>query len=62
MEDVGIFDGHLVYIHILRPIGIFMDIWSILCYGHLVYFVVVCCIFPHFGLLHQEKSGNPVPD
>jgi hypothetical protein len=45
----GIFYGHLVYFmavwYILWPFGIF--------YGHLVY-------FPHFGLLYQEKSGNPV--
>jgi hypothetical protein len=42
----------------------FMTIWSILrpleiCYGHLVYFVVIWYIFPHFGILYQEKSGNP---
>jgi hypothetical protein len=27
--------------------------------GHLVYFVVIWYIFPHFGILDQEKSGNP---
>jgi hypothetical protein len=32
---------------ILRPFGIFC--------GYLVY-------FPHFGMLHQEKSGNPASD
>jgi hypothetical protein len=42
----------------------FMDIWSILqpidiFYGHLVYFVVICYIFPHVGILYEEKSGNP---
>jgi hypothetical protein len=42
----------------------FMTIWSILrpleiFYGHLVYFVVVWYIFPSFGILYQEKSGNP---
>jgi hypothetical protein len=42
----------------------FMDIWSILqpfgiLYGHLVYVMVICYIFPHFGKLYQEKSGNP---
>jgi hypothetical protein len=41
----------------------FMTIWSILrpleiLYGHLVYFVVIWYIFPHFGILDQEKSGN----
>jgi hypothetical protein len=42
----------------------FMTIWSILhpfeiFYDHLVYFVVICYIFPRFGILDQEKSGNP---
>jgi hypothetical protein len=45
MEDVGIFDGHLVYFtaiwYILWPLGIFNN--------H----------FLHFGMLYQEKSGNP---
>jgi hypothetical protein len=27
-------------------------------YGRLVYFVVIW-FFPRFGILHQEKSGNP---
>jgi hypothetical protein len=29
---------------IVRPFGIFCGIW---------------CIFPRFGILDQEKSGNP---
>jgi hypothetical protein len=41
---------------ILRPDGIF--------YGHLVVpilvqFLVIWYIFPRFGMLHREKSGNP---
>jgi hypothetical protein len=36
---------------ILRSLGIFMDIWYI---SNLVY-------FSRFGILYQEKSGNPVP-
>jgi hypothetical protein len=36
---------------ILHPIGIF--------YGHLVNFVLLWYIFHHFGMLYQEKSGNP---
>jgi hypothetical protein len=41
----------------------FMTIWSILrplemFYGHLLYFVVIY-ISPRFGILYQEKSGNP---
>jgi hypothetical protein len=27
--------------------------------GHLVYFMVIWYIFSRFGMLHQEKSGNP---
>jgi hypothetical protein len=48
MEGVGIFYVHLVY---------FTDIWYILWafgifYGRLVDFF-------RFGILYQEKSGNP---
>jgi hypothetical protein len=45
----------------------FMVIWSILltsdilC-GHLVNFMVICYIFPRFGILYKEKSGNPAPE
>jgi hypothetical protein len=28
-------------------------------YGHLVYFVAIWCLIPTFGILYQEKSGNP---
>jgi hypothetical protein len=28
-------------------------------YGYLVYFVAIWYIFPRFGVLYQEKSGNP---
>jgi hypothetical protein len=44
----------------------FIAIWYILwtvgifC-GHLKYFIVVWYIFSRFGILHQEKSGNPAP-
>jgi hypothetical protein len=43
----------------------FWDIWSIsqpfcLSYGNLVTLVVIWYIFPRFGMLYQEKSGNPV--
>jgi hypothetical protein len=48
MENLGIFYDHLVY---------FMAIGNI--YGHLVYFVVIWYDFPRFGILDQEKSGNP---
>jgi hypothetical protein len=33
-----------------RPFGIFWPFGSI---------VVIWYIFPHFGILYQEKSGNP---
>jgi hypothetical protein len=44
--------------------GICMTIWSNLrplkiLYGNLEYFVVIWYIFPRFGMLYQEKSGNP---
>jgi hypothetical protein len=39
---------------ILRPLCIFCD--------HLVYFMLIRYIFFHFGMLHQEKSGNPAVD
>jgi hypothetical protein len=48
MEDVGIFNGHLVNFpaiwHSLRSFGIFSPVWV-----H----------FTRFGMLRQEKSGNP---
>jgi hypothetical protein len=48
MENLGLFYDHVVYFtaieHILWPFGIFC--------GHLVF-------FPRFGILYQEKSGNP---
>jgi hypothetical protein len=40
------------------PFGTYFKLFGI-CYGTLIYFVVVWCIFPHFGILHQGKSGNP---
>jgi hypothetical protein len=48
MENIGIFYYHLVYFtaigNILWPFGIFGVIWY---------------IFPRFGILYQEISGNP---
>jgi hypothetical protein len=48
MENIGMLYDHLVYFtairNILRPFGIFVVIWY---------------IFPRFGILDQEKSGNP---
>jgi hypothetical protein len=41
----GIFFGHWVYLHIVFPFGNVVVVWY---------------IFPRFGILCQEKSGNPV--
>jgi hypothetical protein len=41
---------HIAIRDIVRPFGIFLAIW-LFC-GHLVY-------FSRFGLLNEEKSGNP---
>jgi hypothetical protein len=52
MEDVGIHTYFMAISYILHPFGIFCD--------HLVYFMVIyLVIFPRFGMLYQEKSGNP---
>jgi hypothetical protein len=48
MENIGIFNVPLEYFnaifYILWPFGVFVSIWN---------------IFPRFGILYQEKSGNP---
>jgi hypothetical protein len=44
MEDVGIFYGHLVY---------YTSIW------HILWPFGMFGIFFRFGMLYQEKSGNP---
>jgi hypothetical protein len=38
---------------ILRPFGII--------YGRLAHCVFIWYIFSGFGVMHQEKSGNPAP-
>jgi hypothetical protein len=48
MEDVGIFYGHLVHFTVFCYI-----LWTFgIVRGNLVY-------FSRFGILYQEKSGNP---
>jgi hypothetical protein len=48
MEDVRIFNGHLVHFTVFCYI-----IWTFgVVRGNLVY-------FSRFGILYQEKSGNP---
>jgi hypothetical protein len=59
MEDVGTYMYLMDTWSILRSLLYFMDIWyslwkfGIVC-GNLVYFF-------RFGILHEEKSGNPEP-
>jgi hypothetical protein len=48
MQDVGIFYGHLVHFTVFCYI---LLTFGIVC-GNLVYFY-------RFGILYQEKSGNP---
>jgi hypothetical protein len=51
MDNVGTFYGHLEYITaIWNILGPFSNQWK------------VGTVFPVFGTLHQEKSGNPAPD
>jgi hypothetical protein len=48
MEDVGVFYGHLVHFTVFCYI-----LWTLgIVRGNLVH-------FSRFGILHQEKSGNP---
>jgi hypothetical protein len=48
MEDVGIFDGHLVHFTVFCFI-----LWTFgIVRGNLVY-------FSRFDILYQEKPGNP---
>jgi hypothetical protein len=48
MENVALYSGHFEY---------FMTIGYI--YWAFGNFVVIWYIFPRFGILYQEKSGNP---
>jgi hypothetical protein len=41
----------------------FWNIWTFgTFYGHLVILVLIWFIFPRFGILCKEKSGNPAFD
>jgi hypothetical protein len=51
MEDVGI--------SILWTFGQFLRTLGTYIYRHLVYFVAIWYFFSRFGMLLQEKSGNP---
>jgi hypothetical protein len=50
LENVGMFYGHLVY---------FMANWYTYFKSYLVHFVAILVYFNRFGMLCQEKSGNP---
>jgi hypothetical protein len=48
LEHFDIFYDHMVYF-----VAICFILWQFgICYGNSLY-------YPHFGILHQEKSGNP---
>jgi hypothetical protein len=49
--DWNMFKYFLAILNILWRFGIFYD--------HLVRFVVIWYIFSGFGIMYQEKSGNP---
>jgi hypothetical protein len=44
-------------LYIIWPFGLLWQFY-IFC-GHLVHYIVLWYIFPRFGVLHQDKSGNP---
>jgi hypothetical protein len=51
----------------MNDVAIFYSNWSILrqfgtFFGHLVYFMIIWYFPPRFGMLYQEKSGNPVSE
>jgi hypothetical protein len=52
MEKVGTLYGHLEYTYLLRPFGTFNTL--------LVIYWKFGIFSPRFGILCQEKSGNPV--
>jgi hypothetical protein len=41
-----------------NALGWKMLVCFIVCYVHLIYFELIWCIFPRFGMFYQEKSGN----
>jgi hypothetical protein len=52
--ELKILEDFIANCNISQPLGIFC--------GHLIHFMVVR-FFPRFGMLHQQKSGNPAaPD
>jgi hypothetical protein len=43
----------------LWPFGLLYGHWKYFMAKYLVYFVVIWYLAPRFGILYQEKSGNP---
>jgi hypothetical protein len=73
MQDVGIYICIMSIWYIYRHLVYIRDIWYILVMwyflwtfgifcGNFVYFVLIRHIFAHFGMLYQERSGNPASD
>jgi hypothetical protein len=57
--------GSILEVLALKDVGICMAILSIvrpdgIIYGRLEHLEVIWYIFPHFGMLYREKSGNSV--
>jgi hypothetical protein len=48
----------------MEDVGTFVDIWSVyqIFYGHYLHLVIIWYISPRFGMLCEEKSGNPGSD
>jgi hypothetical protein len=64
LENVDIFHGQLEYLMAFCCddfIYYFRLFQTILFYDNWVHFVFIWYIFSGFGLMNQEKSGNPVP-
>jgi hypothetical protein len=75
MEGQGqgqlMFGVYFISFGIFRPLGVLMASWYILqtawyFFGYNFFFNCVILhslvFFPYFGLLYQEKSGNPDPE
>jgi hypothetical protein len=52
----------VVFWYILWSFGIFCGLLVYFVVFWYTYVVVVWYIFPHFDMLYQEKSGNPVSE
>jgi hypothetical protein len=58
--NLGKFKRILLWKILLYFMTIWSSLWPLEIFdGHLIFFVVIWYIFPRFGILDQEKSGNP---